>query len=124
MWLAVLPGRFQSQVLTASPVNHPEEVVVGARHHDAADRRDQHGFQDARLQASVPAGQRHSPVLPIPATFKLIKDAVVLIEGTQLTPEIFMHLLNRTNVTVISSRRQFTMERVKLCPPVETHDAS
>lgn len=55
MWLAVLPGRFQSQVLTASPVNHPEEVVVGARHHDAADRRDQH-----QVSGRTPPGQRAS----------------------------------------------------------------
>lgn len=49
---------------------------------------------------------RHSPVLPIPTTFKLIKNAVILIEWTQLTPEIFMHLLNKETRNVITSCRK------------------
>lgn len=56
--LAVLPGRFQGQVLTASPVDGPEEVVVGARHHDAADRQERptSGFRTPR----PPPGQSES----------------------------------------------------------------
>ena len=37
-----------------------------------------------------------SPVIPVPAALKLVKDAVVLIEGAQLTPEIFMHLMGQS----------------------------
>lgn len=49
---------------------------------------------------------RHSPVLPIPTTFKLIKNAVILIEWTQLTPEIFMHLLNKETRNVVTNCRK------------------
>lgn len=36
-WLAVLPRRLQSDVLPVATVKHPEEVVVGTGHHDAAE---------------------------------------------------------------------------------------
>lgn len=32
------------------------------------------------------------PVVTIPAALKLVKDAVILIERTQFTPEVFMDL--------------------------------
>lgn len=34
--LAVLPRRLQSEVLSIASVEHPEEVVVGTGHHNAA----------------------------------------------------------------------------------------
>lgn len=36
-WLAVLPRRLQGHVLPIASVKHPEEVVVGAGHHNAAE---------------------------------------------------------------------------------------
>lgn len=38
-WLTVLPRRLQGHILPVAPVKHPEEVVVGAGHHDAAERQ-------------------------------------------------------------------------------------
>lgn len=118
-----------------SPVNHPEEIVVGTRHHGAAERQDRHRHQGwcRRQRGRVKERQtditvtrmdgRPSPVLPIPAAFKLVKNAVILIEGAQLIPEIFMHLLNRGTSNVLISncrtRPQITSICVKPCPPVE-----
>ena len=42
----------------------------------------------------------NSPVIPIPTAFKLVEDAIVLIKWTQLTPEVFMHLLKESNEDV------------------------
>lgn len=89
-----------------TPVNHPEEIVVGACHHNAAERKDLDCEQVSRFTRSSAVHEhcecsyslekkgtkrkrpmtvtkidyRHSPVLPIPTTFKLIKNAVILIE--------------------------------------------
>lgn len=66
---------------------------------------------------------RHSPVLPIPTTFKLIKNAVILIEWTQLIPEIFMHLLNKKTINAVITncrkRLKILTTYVKLYPFVE-----
>lgn len=35
------------------PVNHPEEIVVGARHHNAAERKDQYCDQLSRFSSPV-----------------------------------------------------------------------
>lgn len=67
-WLAVLPRRLQGYVLPVASVKHPEEVVVGTGHHNA--------------------------VVPIPTALKLVEDTIILIERTQFTPEIFMHLIS------------------------------
>merc|ERR1712035_290838 len=34
----------------------------------------------------------HLPVCAVPNTLKLVKDAVIFIEGAQLTPQVFMDL--------------------------------
>lgn len=36
-WLAVLPRRLESEVLSVASVEHPEEVVVGTGHHNTAE---------------------------------------------------------------------------------------
>lgn len=36
-----------------TPVNHPEEIVVGACHHNAAERKDQYYDQVSRFTSPV-----------------------------------------------------------------------
>lgn len=55
-----------------------------------------------------------SPVVPIPAAFKLIEDAIILIEGTQLAPEIFMHLLKENKEETQSYNRQLCKNNITL----------
>jgi len=58
LWLGHFPGRLEGHLLAGIAVEHPEKVVVAAGH----DRS----------------------VIPVPTTFKLVEDAVVLVERTQL----------------------------------------
>lgn len=44
------------------------------------------------LLVILSAQRMHLPVIAIPAAFKLVKDAVVLIERAQLTPQVLMDL--------------------------------
>lgn len=36
-----------------------------------------------------------SPVTPVPGTLKLVEDAVTLIQGAELTPQIVVDLVRR-----------------------------
>lgn len=41
-----------------------------------------------------------SPVTPIPGTLKLVKNAVTLIQGAELTPQVVVDLVRRGNKLV------------------------
>lgn len=64
---AALPGRLQCDVPPGVAVEHSEEVVVGAGH--------------------------DGTVTAIPAALKLVKDAVVFIQGAEFTAKVFMDLI-------------------------------
>lgn len=44
--------------------------------------------------------QGHIPVTAIPAALKLVKDAVIFIQGAQFTAEVFMDLEQKTTLNV------------------------
>ena len=58
---------------------------------------------------------RFSPVIPVPTALKLVKDAVVFIEWAQLTPEIFMHLLEESLLSDIQKPFYDKNVKVRLC---------
>lgn len=55
------------------------------------------------------------PVRSIPCTFKLVKDAVVFIEGTQLAPKVIMDLFCRKQLLLF-------MKQSKTKPPNQSLD--
>lgn len=83
---AVLPGRFQRDITFSVTVKHSEKIIVGASHYDAAEEEmTVLGYWDDLMHASLHVSVNMEEVLPvgsIPDTLKLVKDAVVLIQGT------------------------------------------
>jgi len=66
-WLAALPGGLQCDIPPGVAVKHSEEVVVGACH--------------------------DGTVTAIPAALKFVEDAVIFIQGAELTAKVFMDLI-------------------------------
>lgn len=51
------------------------------------------GQQPRPSPAAGPLSRPRVPVTPVPGTFKLVKDAVIFIQGTELAPKVIMDLV-------------------------------
>jgi len=69
LWFSNFSRCFQCHFLPRIAIKHSEKVVVTSCHDGG--------------------------VCSVPSTFKLIKDAIVLVQGAQFGPEILMHLNTR-----------------------------